>query len=155
MKKIIIILIVLMPTVVFGQQFPFMEGYSVNPFSLSPAFAGIHNSKTLFVDYRSDWTGLDGGPGLISLVIMIRLAGLASEEGLSMTRQIFLNRLCFLEPIPMRYMLPKNIFLTLACLLDFTEIQLTSQSILTIRLMLRIRRSFMVSKIPRSSLLPI
>jgi type IX secretion system PorP/SprF family membrane protein len=62
MKKIIIILIVLMPTVVFGQQFPFMEGYSVNPFSLSPAFAGVHNSKTLFVDYRSDWTGLDGGP---------------------------------------------------------------------------------------------
>ena len=62
MKKIIIILIVLIPTVVFGQQFPFMEGYSVNPFSLSPAFAGIHNGKTLFIDYRSDWTGMDGGP---------------------------------------------------------------------------------------------
>jgi type IX secretion system PorP/SprF family membrane protein len=62
MKKIIITLIVLIPTVVFGQQFPFMEGYSVNPFSLSPAYAGIHNPKTLFIDYRSDWTGLDGGP---------------------------------------------------------------------------------------------
>lgn len=62
MKKIIIILIVLIPTAVFGQQFPFMEGYSVNPFTLSPAFAGIHNPKTLFIDYRSDWTGLDGGP---------------------------------------------------------------------------------------------
>ena len=62
MKKIIIILIVLIPTVVFGQQFPFMEGYIVNPFSLSPAYAGIHNGKTLFIDYRSDWTGLDGGP---------------------------------------------------------------------------------------------
>jgi type IX secretion system PorP/SprF family membrane protein len=62
MKKIILILIVLMPTAVFGQQFPFMEGYGVNPFVLSPAFAGIHNPKTLFVDYRSDWTGLDGGP---------------------------------------------------------------------------------------------
>jgi type IX secretion system PorP/SprF family membrane protein len=62
MKKIILLLIVLIPTVVFGQQFPFMEGYNVNPFSLSPAYAGIHNGKTLFIDYRSDWTGLDGGP---------------------------------------------------------------------------------------------
>jgi type IX secretion system PorP/SprF family membrane protein len=62
MKKIIIILIVLIPTVVFGQQFPFMEGYNVNTFSLSPAYAGIHNGKTLFIDYRSDWSGLEGGP---------------------------------------------------------------------------------------------
>lgn len=62
MKKIIIILIGLLPTVLFGQQFPFMEGYSVNPFSLSPAFAGLHNAKTVFIDYRSDWTGLDMGP---------------------------------------------------------------------------------------------
>ncbi|MGC1389610.1 MAG: PorP/SprF family type IX secretion system membrane protein [Bacteroidales bacterium] len=62
MKKIIVILLFLMPALVFGQQFPFLEGYSVNPFSLSPAFAGIHNAKFLFIDYRSDWTGLDGGP---------------------------------------------------------------------------------------------
>lgn len=62
MKKLIIILIGLMPVVVFGQQFPFMEGYSINTFSLSPAYAGIHNSKTLFIDYRSDWSGLNGGP---------------------------------------------------------------------------------------------
>jgi type IX secretion system PorP/SprF family membrane protein len=62
MKKVIIILIGLIPTVVFGQQFSFMEGYIANPFSLSPSYAGIHNSKTLFIDYRTDWSGLDGGP---------------------------------------------------------------------------------------------
>lgn len=62
MKKLIITLIGLMPMVVFGQQYPFMEGYSINTFSLSPAYAGIHNSKTLFIDYRSDWSGLNGGP---------------------------------------------------------------------------------------------
>jgi type IX secretion system PorP/SprF family membrane protein len=39
-----------------------MEGYSDNPFSLSPAYAGIHNSKTLFIDYRTDWSGLEGAP---------------------------------------------------------------------------------------------
>jgi type IX secretion system PorP/SprF family membrane protein len=62
MKKIVIILLVFIPAIAFGQQFPFMEGYSVNPFILNPANAGIHNAKSLFVDYRSDWTGIDGGP---------------------------------------------------------------------------------------------
>lgn len=51
-----------MPALVLGQQFPAMEGYCVNPLNLSPAYAGIRNSKTLFLDYRSDWTGIDGGP---------------------------------------------------------------------------------------------
>jgi type IX secretion system PorP/SprF family membrane protein len=62
MKKIVVILLVFIPMTVFGQQFPFMEGYSVNPFILTPAFAGIHNGKTLFIDYRSDWSGMEGGP---------------------------------------------------------------------------------------------
>ena len=62
MRRIIIILIGFLPTVVFGQQFPFMEGYSINTFTLSPVYAGIQNIKTLFVDYRSDWTGIAGGP---------------------------------------------------------------------------------------------
>ena len=62
MKKIILFLIVIVPVAVYGQQFPFMEGYSVNPFTLSPSYAGIHNSKTVFADYRSDWSGINGGP---------------------------------------------------------------------------------------------
>ena len=62
MKKIIIIFIFFIPALSFGQQFPFMENYNLNPFSLSPAYAGITNSKTLFMDYRSDWTGIEGGP---------------------------------------------------------------------------------------------
>ena len=62
MKKIIVILIALLPLTLSGQQFPFMEGYNINPYNLLPAFAGLHNTKTVFVDYRSDWSGLDGGP---------------------------------------------------------------------------------------------
>ncbi len=62
MKKVVIFLSLLIPSVLSGQQFPFMEGYNINTFSLSPAYAGIHNAKTLFLDYRSDWTGIDGGP---------------------------------------------------------------------------------------------
>jgi type IX secretion system PorP/SprF family membrane protein len=74
MRKVLSIMIVLIPTVVFGQQFPFMEGYSVNPFSLSPAYAGIYNSKTLFMDYRSDLTGFDGGPTTYQLSYNEKLA---------------------------------------------------------------------------------
>jgi type IX secretion system PorP/SprF family membrane protein len=62
MQKTIFILLILIPTVVSGQQFPFMEGYNVNPLNLSPAYAGIYNKKTLFIDYRSDWSGIEGGP---------------------------------------------------------------------------------------------
>jgi type IX secretion system PorP/SprF family membrane protein len=63
MKKSVYISMLLMITgTLHAQQFPFMEGYNINPFSLSPAFAGIHNSNTLFLDYRADWTGIEGGP---------------------------------------------------------------------------------------------
>jgi type IX secretion system PorP/SprF family membrane protein len=55
------------PAILFGQQFPFMEGYNINPFSLSPAYAGIYNGKTLFIDYRSDMAGLEGGPSTCQL----------------------------------------------------------------------------------------
>lgn len=62
MKKIILIFIFLIPAVLFGQQFPFMEAYYLNPFSMSASYAGLQNKGTLFMDYRSDWTGIEGGP---------------------------------------------------------------------------------------------
>ena len=62
MKKILTILAVLLPFTLSGQQFPFMDSYPVNPFNFSPAYAGIAHGKTLFMDYRSDWSGIDGGP---------------------------------------------------------------------------------------------
>jgi type IX secretion system PorP/SprF family membrane protein len=68
MKKTIYIAFLLLLTgTLNAQQFPFMEGYSVNPFSMSPSYAGIHNNKTLFVDYRSDWSGMNGGPTTIQM----------------------------------------------------------------------------------------
>lgn len=65
--------ILLLPVAVYGQQFPFMEGYGINPFSLSPAYAGIHNGKTLFMDYRSDLSGLEGSPTTYELSYSDRL----------------------------------------------------------------------------------
>lgn len=63
MKKtfFLLILALLFPEL-YGQQFPFMEGYNINPFSMSPAYAGLYNPKTVFADYRCDWAGVAGGP---------------------------------------------------------------------------------------------
>ncbi len=63
MKKLIYIAILLViSSGLYAQQFPFMEAYNMNPFTMSPSYAGIKNPQTLFVDYRSDWSGVDGGP---------------------------------------------------------------------------------------------
>jgi type IX secretion system PorP/SprF family membrane protein len=76
MKKIIYIFIILaMPAGLLAQQFPFMEAYNVNPFNMTPSYAGLKNIKTIFLDYRSDWTGVDGGPITYQLSYNDRLKG--------------------------------------------------------------------------------
>jgi type IX secretion system PorP/SprF family membrane protein len=63
MKKLIYISILSMITLgVRAQQFPFMEAYNINMFNLTPAYAGLSGTKTMFIDYRSDWSGVKGGP---------------------------------------------------------------------------------------------
>ena len=63
MKKLIYISIMLaMPIGLFAQQFPFMEAYNVNSFNMNPSYAGLKSIRTLFLDYRADWAGVDGGP---------------------------------------------------------------------------------------------
>jgi type IX secretion system PorP/SprF family membrane protein len=64
-----------MPIGLLAQQFPFMEAYNVNPFTMTPAYAGLKNVKTVFLDYRSDWTGVDGGPVTCQLSYNDRLKG--------------------------------------------------------------------------------
>ena len=63
MKRIRYLMLLLLTNAgLYGQQFPFMEGYNMNPFSMSPSYAGLYNPKTVFVDYRCDWAGVAGGP---------------------------------------------------------------------------------------------
>jgi type IX secretion system PorP/SprF family membrane protein len=76
MKKLIYILVFQMiPAGVFAQQFPFMEAYNINSFNMNPSYAGIKNTRTIFLDYRSDWTGVDGGPVTAQLSYNDRLKG--------------------------------------------------------------------------------
>jgi type IX secretion system PorP/SprF family membrane protein len=63
MKKTLIILILILTGVtIFAQQVPLSENYFLDKYSLAPSYAGNYNAKYLFMGYRSDWTGIDGGP---------------------------------------------------------------------------------------------
>jgi type IX secretion system PorP/SprF family membrane protein len=45
-----------------GQQFPISSHYLVNPNSLNPAFAGAFNRSELFMNFRRDWSAIEGSP---------------------------------------------------------------------------------------------
>lgn len=63
MKKLLIILtLIFTGASVCAQQIPISESYFMDKYSLAPSYAGNHNPKYLMMGYRSDWTGIDGGP---------------------------------------------------------------------------------------------
>ena len=63
MKKTIFILsTLLIGATLAAQQIPISENYFLDKYSFAPSYAGNFNSKFLFLGYRSDWSGIDGGP---------------------------------------------------------------------------------------------
>lgn len=63
MNRAITVLIASLMTISLqAQQMPRIGGYNVDPFHLSPAYAGIVNPNSLFLDHRSDFSGIAGGP---------------------------------------------------------------------------------------------
>lgn len=62
MKNYIIILSLLISLSAGAQQLPVTESYLTDPFVLSSAYAGVHNTNTVLANFRSDWTGIPGGP---------------------------------------------------------------------------------------------
>jgi len=63
MKRIYLIFSVLIiTTAVYSQQVPLSENYFMDKYSLAPSYAGNFNPKYLIAGYRSDWTGIKGGP---------------------------------------------------------------------------------------------
>lgn len=68
MKKLFIIITgILTATTLLAQQIPISENYYIDKYSLAPSYAGNSNPKYLFMGYRSDWTGIDGGPKTLRL----------------------------------------------------------------------------------------
>ena len=58
-----------MSVAVLGQQLSLTNQYHINPFSLSPAFAGHNNNTEIFLDYRNSWGGIDGAPEVSNMNI--------------------------------------------------------------------------------------
>ncbi len=63
MKRLILILTgIAAGLTLAAQQMPISENYFVDKYSFAPSYAGNFNPKFLFLGYRSDWTGIEGGP---------------------------------------------------------------------------------------------
>jgi type IX secretion system PorP/SprF family membrane protein len=66
-KTLIIVTIFLTGITLRAQQSPISENYFMDKYSLAPSYAGNYNPKYLITGYRSDWTGIDGGPKTFKL----------------------------------------------------------------------------------------
>ncbi len=63
MKKLAILSILAMLAItVQAQQSPLSESYFMDKYTLAPSYAGNFNPKYIFLGYRSDWSGINGGP---------------------------------------------------------------------------------------------
>jgi len=65
MKKIIIAALVLIPGLLMAQQMPISENYFMDKYALSSSYAGHFNPGNFFTSFRTDWTGIEGGPKTI------------------------------------------------------------------------------------------
>lgn len=61
-KYIITIILILGWYVIYAQQFPNSTQYLINPYALTPTLAGYTGYSEATLDYRNDWTKIDGSP---------------------------------------------------------------------------------------------
>ena len=69
MKKIIVLLIILCPIVLIGQQNPQYTQYMYNLSSVNPAYAGSKDGLNANFFYRSQWVGITDAPKTLTLGI--------------------------------------------------------------------------------------
>jgi type IX secretion system PorP/SprF family membrane protein len=68
MKKLITAVIsILFHGVTIAQQMPVSENYFMDKYALSSSYAGHFNPGSFFTSFRSDWTGIAGGPKTLRL----------------------------------------------------------------------------------------
>jgi type IX secretion system PorP/SprF family membrane protein len=68
MKKSIFVLIsILYNGILNAQQMPVSENYFMDKYSLSSSYAGHSSPGSFFTSFRSDWTGIVGGPKTLRL----------------------------------------------------------------------------------------
>jgi len=63
MKKLVILFAgLIFGGTIYAQQSPLSESYFMDKYTLAPSYAGNFNPKFIFLGYRSDWSGVEGGP---------------------------------------------------------------------------------------------
>ena len=68
MKKLVTVLIsILFHGVITAQQMPVSENYFMDKYVLSSSYAGHFNPGSFFTGFRSDWSGIKGGPKTVRL----------------------------------------------------------------------------------------
>ncbi len=82
MKKYIISAAALLYSVIISaQQMPISESYFLDKYSLSPSYAGHFNPGTLFMGFRSDWSGIKGGPKTVRIAYSDMISANAGYGG--------------------------------------------------------------------------
>jgi type IX secretion system PorP/SprF family membrane protein len=66
-KSITALIIILFHGVIIAQQMPVSENYFMDKYALSSSYAGHFNPGSVFTSFRSDWTGIKGGPKTLRL----------------------------------------------------------------------------------------
>ena len=98
-KYLILFLLAYISTLTFAQDTGNFTQFFFNPYTLNPSFAGIDGRGAMFLSYRKQWSGIEGGPTISSfsyhtplksrLSIGINVAndkrGLLSNSGLFLT----------------------------------------------------------------------
>jgi type IX secretion system PorP/SprF family membrane protein len=66
-KSITALISILFHGVIIAQQMPVSENYFMDKYALSSSYAGHFNPGSFFTSFRSDWTGIVGGPKTLRL----------------------------------------------------------------------------------------
>lgn len=87
MKRIITILLIVLPFSIFGQQDALYSQYAYNQFSLNPAYAGSRNSYSGVVMHRSQWVGIKDAPTIESFTFHSPLSKKSLAYGINVSSE--------------------------------------------------------------------
>lgn len=84
-KSALVFISVFIHGVIISQQMPVSENYFMDKYSLSSSYAGHFNPGSFFTSFRSDWSGISGGPKTLRL----------SYSDLLMTNSAYAGKIIF------------------------------------------------------------
>jgi len=68
-RKLILLVLFLIPAVLPAQLKPVMNQYILNPLTINPAFAGDRGALNIATFYRRQWVGIEGSPQTMTMAL--------------------------------------------------------------------------------------